>query len=470
MKADLALTGGTVVTEHGPEHADVAVRDGHIAAIAAHGAERFDADEYLDVTGLHVFPGGIDPHVHLGDQGQSDFEDFATGTASCAAGGLTTVIDMPLNLPPTIDAATLEARRAEVAPKAYVDFGLWGGLVPGNLAEMEPMAQAGALAFKAFVCEAVDWFRASDADLLDGMREAVRLDRPVGVHSENDDITARLRARLREAGRTDLRAHAESRPEVTEWEAINRVVLLARETGARTQIVHISTGEGVDACTAARRAGARVGPEVTMHHLTLDEDDMLERGTVAKCAPPLRSRRQVEALWQRLLTGEVGNIGSDHSPATFDQKDLARHEHWDIPDGITGTQTLMALLLSEGVHKRGLALEQFARLTATAAAKMFGLYPRKGAIRVGADADFAIADLEARWTIAPDRLLYKCPWSPNDGTEVRGEIVRTIIRGTTVFHDGELVGEPGTGAFLHGMELADERESAQRRGLEVMSR
>src|SRR5919109_992997 len=177
MKADLVLTGGTVVTEHGPEQADVAVRDGRIAAIVARGAERFEADEQIHVTGLHVFPG-----------------------------------------------------------------------------EREPMARAGALAFKAFVCEAVDWFRATDADLLEGMREAVRLDRPVGVHSENDDITARLRARLRAAGRTDLRAHCESRPEVTEWEAINRVVLLARETGARTHVVHISTGEGIDACTAARRA------------------------------------------------------------------------------------------------------------------------------------------------------------------------------------------------------------------------
>ena len=470
MKADLALVNGTVVTEHGPEQADVAVRDGRIAAIAARGAARFDADEQIDATGLHVFPGGIDPHVHLGDQGQSDFEDFATGTASCAAGGLTTVVDMPLNLPPTIDATTFEARREAVAPQAYVDFGLWGGLVPGNLADLEPMAQAGALAFKAFVCEAVDWFRASDADLLEGMREAVRLDRPVGVHSENDDITARLRARLREAGRTDLRAHGESRPEVTEWEAINRVALLARETGARTQVVHISTGEGVDACTAARRAGARVGAEVTMHHLTLDEEDVLDRGTFAKCAPPLRARRQVDALWRRLLAGEVSNIGSDHSPATFEQKDLGRHDHWEIPDGITGTQTLMPLLLSEGVHKRGLALEDFARLTATAAAKMFGLYPRKGTIRVGADADFAIADLEARWTITRDRLLYKCPWSPNEGTAVRGDIVRTIVRGTTVYHDGEVVGEAGTGVFLHGMELAEERESAQRRGLEVISR
>lgn len=457
MKVDLALINGTVVTEHGVQRADIGVRDGRIAALVASGADHLDADEQLDVSGLHVLPGGVDPHVHLGDQDQSDFEDFATGTASCAAGGLTTVIDMPLNLPPTVDAVTLEARREAVAPKAFVDWGLWGGVVPGNLADLEPMAHAGALAFKAFVCEAIDWFAASDGDLYEGMLEAARLDRPVGVHCENDHLTARLRARLRAAGRRDLSAHSESRPEIAEWEAIQRVVLFARETGARTQVVHISTGEGVDLCSAARRAGARVGAEVTMHHLTLDENDMLERGTFAKCAPPLRRHHQLEALWQRLFAGEVDNIGSDHSPATFAQKDLSAHEHWDIPDGITGTQTLMPLLLSEGVHKRGLPLERFAALTATAAAKMFGLYPRKGSIRVGADADLAIADLDARWTISPEALLYKCPWSPNEGTEVTGKIVRTIVRGTTVFGDGEIVGEPGHGTFLHGMELAERR-------------
>src|SRR3954452_20811518 len=458
MRVDLALCNGTVVTEHGVQQVDIGVRGEQIVALTAPGAERLEADERLDLSGLHVFPGGIDPHVHLGDQGQSEFEDFATGTASCAAGGLTSVIDMTLNLPPTTDAATFEARREAVAPKAYVDWGLWGGLVAGNLAELEPMAAAGALAFKAFVCEAADWFRASDADLFEGMREAARLDRPVGVHCENEDITARLRARLRAEGRTDIQAHAESRPEVTEWEAIRRVVSLAQATGARTQIVHISTGEGVDACTAARRAGAQVGTEVTLHHLTLDEADMGRIGSFAKCAPPLRPRRQVDALWRRLLAGDISNIGSDHSPGTFEQKDSNRHEHWDIPDGITGTQTLMPLLLSEGVHRRGLSLERFAQLTSTAAAKMFGLYPHKGTIRVGADADFAIADLAERWTLSSDLLLYKCPWTPNEGTEVQGRIVRTIVRGTTVFNDGEIVVGPGFGRFMHGMQIAERQE------------
>ena len=459
MRVDLALCNGTVVTEQGVGRFDVGVHDGRIVALADPTIAPLRAAERIDLTGLHLVPGGVDPHVHLGDQDQSEFEDFATGTASCAAGGLTTVIDMPLNLPPTTDVGTLQARREALAPKAHVDWGLWGGLVPGNLGQLEPMAAAGALAFKAFVCEAVDWFPVGDGDLLEGMHEAARLDRPVGVHCENDGIVARLRGRLRAAGRTDIRAHAESRPEVSEWEAIRRVVLLAQATGARTQVVHISTGEGVDACSAARRAGAMVGAEVTMHHLTLDEEDMVRLGTFAKCAPPLRPRRQVEALWRHLLAGEVSNVGSDHSPATFAQKDLDRHDHWDIPDGITGTQTLMPLLLSEGVHKRGLSLGRFAELTATNAAKMFGLYPRKGAIRIGADADFAVIDLARCWTLAPEVLRYKCPWTPHEGTEIRGRIVRTIVRGTTVFSEDELLGPPGHGRYLHGRELAEECEA-----------
>jgi allantoinase len=196
-----------------------------------------------------------------------------------------------------------------------------------------------------------------------------------------------------------------------------------------------------------------------MHHLTLDEDDMVRIGTYAKCAPPLRSRRQVDALWQRLLGGAVSNVGSDHSPATFAQKDATRQEHWDIPDGITGTQTLMPLLLSEGVHRRGLGLERFAHLTSTAAAKMFGLYPRKGTIRIGSDADFAIADLGASWTLTPDVLRYKCPWTPNAGAQVQGRIVRTIVRGATVFCEGDLLGPPGGGRFLHGAEVHAQREA-----------
>lgn len=183
MKADLLLRNGVVVGESAVLPMDIAVRDGHIVALSRWGEEQYSAEEALDLRGKHVFPGGIDPHVHLGDQGQSSFEDFTTGTASCAAGGLTTVIDMPLNLPPTVDAATFAARRDTVAPRALVDFGLWGGLVPGKLDQLAPMAEAGAMAFKAFVCQATDWFRIEDGELLEGMREAARLDLPVGVHT-----------------------------------------------------------------------------------------------------------------------------------------------------------------------------------------------------------------------------------------------------------------------------------------------
>lgn len=450
MNVDLVLHGGMVVTESGVLPMDIAVRDGRIVALSAHGEDRYEAAEAIDARGLHILPGGIDPHVHFGDQEQSDFEDFETGTRAAAAGGITTVIDMPLNLPPTIDVASFVARREAVAPRAIVDFGLWGGLVPGNVTELAPMAAAGALAFKAFTCEAADWFRIEDGDLLEGMREAARLGLPVGVHCENDAITRDLRARLRASGRRDLRAHYESRPEIAEWEAIARVALLGRVSGARTQIVHISTGEGVDAVWEARRQGGAIHAEVTMHHLTLDGEAGVRLGTIAKCAPPLRGRHQVEALWRRVRAGRVHNIGSDHSPATAAQKDLTAQEHWDVPDGITGVQVILPLLLSEGVHRRGLPLERVAALISANAARTFGLYPRKGTIQVGSDADIALVDLEARWTLTTALLQYKWPWSPHEGWEITGRVVRTVVRGTTVFRDGEVVGTPGTGMFLAG--------------------
>jgi len=429
MKTDLVLRNALVVTEDAVTPLDIAVRDGVIVALSTPGEARYQADEQLDLGSKYVLPGGIDPHVHLGDQEQSAFEDFLTGTRSCAAGGLTTVIDMPLNLPPTTDRATFEARRDAVAPRAV----------------------------KAFTCEAADWFHVADDDLLEGMREAARLGLPVGVHCENDAIIRSLRARLRAAGREDMRAHGESRPEVAEWEAIARVALFARVSGARTQVVHISTGEGVDLCRAAREAGADVNAEVTMHHLTLDEEDMARIGPYAKCAPPLRARRQVEALWRRVLAGQVQNIGSDHSPATEAQKSLDGQSHWDIPDGVTGTQTLLPLLLSEGVRRRGLPLERVAALTAANAARTFGLYPRKGVIRVGSDADVAVIDPDASWTVTPDILQYKWPWSPHLGLTLTGRVERTILRGRTVYADGEVVGAPGYGQFLAGRGMSSSR-------------
>jgi len=450
MRVDLLLRNGTVVTADMARPFDVAVRDGRIVGLSVPGEERYEADDQLDLTGKHLFPGGIDPHVHLGDQGQSHFEDFETGTRSCAAGGLTTVVDMPLNLPPTIDAATFAERRRVVAPRALVDFGLWGGLVPGNTAELGAMAAAGALAFKAFTCAADDWFHVDYVELLEGMREAARLGLPVGVHSEDDAIARAARERLRAEGRSDLRAHGESRPERAEWTAIERVVACARASGARTQVVHVSTGEGIDLCWEARRAGAPVSAEVTLNHLTLDEEDMARIGAYAKCAPPLRSRRQVEALWERVFDGRVTSVGSDHSPATAARKDLAVQEHWDAPDGITGAQTLLPLLLSEGTHKRGLPLPRVAQLTSTAASRTFGLYPRKGIVAVGSDADFAIVDLAARWTLTPDLLHYKHPWSPHLGMEFTGRVERTILRGRTVYADGDIVARPGYGQFIPG--------------------
>ena len=235
---------------------------------------------------------------------------------------------------------------------------------------------------------------------------------------------------------------------MTEWEAIGRVLLLGRVAGARTHIVHISTGEGVDAVDVARRQGAAATAEVTMHHLVLDDEDAVRIGSYAKCAPPLRSRRQVEALWARLLRGEIDNLGSDHSPATVAQKDLSGQAHWDVPDGITGTQTMLPLLLSEGVHRRGLPLHRVAALTAANPARTFGIYPRKGTIRMGSDADFAIVDLAARWTLDAEMLHYKCPWSPFVGMEITGRVERTIVRGRTVCLNNEIRASPGSGRFL----------------------
>jgi allantoinase len=259
------------------------------------------------------------------------------------------------------------------------------------------------------------------------------------VHAESEALTAYLTAQIRAAGRTDRRAWLESRPPFAELEAIERALLLARVAGARLHIVHVSIAEGIDQVDAARRRGQPVTCETCPHYLVLDEDDFVTIGPPAKCAPPLRSRANVEALWQRVLAGQVDLIASDHSPCPTADKQRGDQDIWAAWGGITGVQTMLPLLLDEGVYKRGMPLPLLARLTAAAPARLFGLYPRKGSLRIGADADIAIVDPEAEWTIRASELFAQHKHSPYAGRRLRGHVRATLVRGQVVYRDGAIV-------------------------------
>ncbi len=432
------VRGGTVVTEAGVFPADVAVAGGRIAAIGRDLA----GDTLYDATGLHVFAGFVDPHVHGCDEGLSDWEDFATLTAAALAGGVTTLLDMPLNEPPTTTAARLRARGEAIAARSRIAIGLFGGAVPGNVGELEPMARAGAVAFKAFMVETTGWERCDDGTLLDAMREAARLGLPLAVHAEDQELVAHGEARERGAGRRDVAAHAAAHDERAETAAIQRALLLARWAGCRLHVVHVGAREGV-ALLRAETAHGRGEGAISL--LTLDAADRDRLGQRARIAPPVRERATVEALWAALADGTLRWIGSDHSP--YPPRLKAGDDVWEAPDGAPSIETCFPLALSEGL-RRGLSLERLATLCGGAAARAYGLYPRKGGLLPGADADLALVDLDARWTIEPAALHSKHRWSLCEGAKVTGRVVATIRAGEPAYADGEVLAPPGSGEWL----------------------
>jgi len=441
------LYGATVVDDTTAAPRDIWIADGQIRDVAPGLSDRVDADERTDLTGYLVVPGAIDPHVHFEEAGGEEREDFASGTRSAAAGGITSVIDHPLGEPPITDAALLKRKLGAVAEQAYVDYGLWGGAVPGNVGEFAAMAAAGASGFKAFMIGSEPTYPSlDDAQLLEAMREIARIGSIMLVHAENATIIDRLRADLRAAGRRDGLAHAQSRPPITEIEATARATTLACHTGCRLQVVHLSTAGALDVVAAAAERGYPVRSEVCPHFLALTDAELERQGTWAKCTPPLRSASEVDALWDRVLAGHADFLVSDHAPWLISEKERGRDDIWEAPNGLVSLQSSNVVTLTEGA-RRGLSLPQFVRLSSSNVARWLGLYPRKGALLPGSDADLAVYASEVGDVIRAADLLCKQKWTPYDGFPVSYRLEACMSRGRWVYKDGAVQGGPG-GQFI----------------------
>ncbi len=428
----MIVRGGTLVLPDGLLRADLRIEHGVIQEVA----QELGGATGVDASGLHVFPATIDVHLHFNEPGRENWEGAATGSRALAAGGGAVFFDMPLNSTPcTVNAIEFERKRTALAASSIADFAIWGGLIPGNLGEMAELAERGVIGFKAFMPDSglPEFPRADDLTLWEGMAEAARLNLPVAVHAESEELTKQLSNRLAQQGGSAIETFLTSRPVLAELEAIERAALFARETGARLHIVHISSGRGVVAAAEARARGTDVSIETCPHYLFFTEDDLERLGALAKCAPPLRKAADLNQLWEEVMRGTVDIVASDHSPAPPHMKGADFAQAWG---GVAGVQSTLAVLLERGFFGRGLPLELIAQLLAAHPAERFRL-PHRGAIRVGNYADLTLVDLNEQFTLRPEDLASRHALSPYAGETFRGVVRRTVRRGETIFLDGK---------------------------------
>ncbi|OQP33314.1 allantoinase AllB [Pantoea latae] len=450
------IINGLVVMETRAEAADLLIEHGKISGVLAPGAMTDGVDEIVDAQGLIILPGAIDVHTHF--TGSHDFpqQELREGTRGAAAHGVTTIVEMPHSLPPATTLENFTAKQRWLAENCSVDYAMWAGLDGQNLQQLAALDQAGALAFKAFLCsgaasgEATDEKglpRLDDDGLLRAMRELATFDGLIGVHAENHDILTGAGRELRRAGRKDMRAHAQAGPEIAEIEAVGRVLAVAEETGARCHIVHVSSARAAETIVAAK-GRVRASFETCPHYLLLDEEDLVRIGPNARCGPPIRPRPVVNALWQVLLRGDIDIIASDHCPYTPAQKQAGETSIWEAGMGLTGVETLSPMFFSAAHLDRGLPLTEFARMTASGPAKAFQLWGKKGAIAPGFDADLVFYDAQQSWTVEGGKFQGLGKWSAFEGMRCQGKVVRTLIRGVTVYQDDRIQVEPGFGQFV----------------------
>ena len=423
---ELVIRAERAVTPEGIRPVTVAVRDGRIAAIAGPG-ETPDAVSVEELPGSEVLlPGVVDTHVHVNEPGRTEWEGFATATRAAATGGVTTLIDMPLNsLPPTTTTAALAAKRAAARPSAHVDVGFWGGAVPGNLADLAGLHQAGVFGFKAFLADSgVPEFGLLDSPGLDAvLAEIARLGALLIVHAEDPGVLAAAPAA---AGRA-YAGFLASRPAAAEDTAIAGLLAAAGWHGARVHILHLASASALPLIAAARADGAKVTAETCPHYLSFCAEEVPDGATEFKCCPPIRDAANREGLWAGLAEGLIGTVVSDHSPCPPGLKQREAGDFGAAWGGISSLQLGLPAVWTQA-RRRGHGLADVVRWMAEGTAALAGL-PGKGAIALGRDADLVAFDDTARFTVDPGRLEHRHPVTPYAGQTLTGVVRRTWLRG-----------------------------------------
>lgn len=457
MKYDVIIKNARIPQGDDTMLTNILVKDEKIAGFLQ-DLEGIEYGREIDAEGNLTIPGCFDSHTHFMDPGFTHRENFLTGTSSAAAGGITTIMDMPCCSKPSVRSIPeLESKLNAIKDKAIIDFAFWGGVTGedvrnDNLEHVKAQADYGVCAFKVYMTPSVPTYeRVTDPEMLEAFRAVAKTGLPVGIHAENYAMCDYYVKKFQKEGRLDGPAWAEARLELAEKAAIQLGISFAEETGARLHIVHMSTGIGAKLVGEAKKKGLDVTSETCPHYLTLNyQDAMTEHKQYAKIAPPLRTKRDNEELWEGLQNGSVDFIATDHAPYEIEtEKEAEGVNIWTAFPGIPGVETMVPILVSEGYNKGRLTLSRLVEVLSTSAAKQYGLYPKKGAMHIGSDADFTIIDLNKEWTIDQKKTYSMAKYNPLHGIQLKGKPVKTVVRGMLVYDDKEgIVGKEGFGQFV----------------------
>jgi len=447
VNIDLVIRDAIIVSPHERTRGDLLVAEGRVAGVVASGTGQ--GAEVVDASGLYLLPGAVDPHVHLQDPGLTHQETFTTGTGAAAVGGVTTVVEHHRSIPFVMNVDILRDKATYLADRGLIDYALFGGAEPDNIDQLRPMWEAGATAFKIFTCTVHGVTPVFADKMLEAFREMASFDAPVLIHCEDETILQSNAARLKAAGRKDFEVIREWRTREAEEVAVSTTALLARLTGCRVIIAHASHPTICDLVNRERALGAKIWVESCPQYFYLTEDLIDEIGPWGKFTPPARDEASRDEMWARLEAGDIDMICADHAPSTKEEKSKGLDDIWEAPFGIPGVETVYPLMLT-GVNKGLTSLERLVAARSQIPAQVYGLWPRKGNLNVGADADFILVDMGAEKTLRNDDIVAKVGWTTYDGRKVKGLPVKTYVRGHLVAEDGKPVAEPGWGQFLPG--------------------
>lgn len=455
---DLVLKNCRIFTSFGIQEAGVAIEGEKIVDIAKDPLLP-DADQVIDCSGKIVIPGGIDVHVHF----NTYKENWKTASESAASGGVTFAIDHGMADTPSTTLENWQKLKADASSKSIIDFSINGSVNRQNLMELPKLAKAGVLAFgEVYMAESVEGSDTiDDGALFEAFRIVKEADCVVGIHAENGEIITHLTKELKQNGRNDPIAHTQARPNFAEEEAISRALVFQSQTKVRLHIFHLTTREGIRLVNEAKKAGSSVSAETCPHYLLFKSDDMKEYGPYLKCNPPIRCKEDRDALWLALARGHVDMVSSDHWPSLKSKKEIGWKNIWEADSGMPGVETRIPLLITYGVRKGLISMERFVQTVSENPARAFGLYPKKGSVSVGADADLAVLDIKKRITMKAENLHSKSDFTPYEGWEVTGLPVATIVRGQVVMQEGQITAKVGYGKFTERPRHSRKRDSLE---------